>query len=223
MIRCIILDFDDTLIFSGRGFIKTVGATASMLGLSTPADSEIMEYPGTWEDFIRKTWPCMNVDEFKSVYRKNAEEIMYEIIPGANECLEELAGMLHIYVVTNRQKEMLDFRIRQAGLRSDLIRRFFCYEDLKYRKPDPRAFDAVFDEVGSIVSRGETLSVGDRVRDMQASLGAGLRFAAVLTGYQPREEFLFHGMDERDILSSIALLPRYVQEIDAGTEKTRMA
>ncbi|MBS3054020.1 MAG: HAD family hydrolase [Candidatus Aenigmarchaeota archaeon] len=82
----------------------------------------------------------------------------------------------------------------------------FLYENLKYKKPDPRAFD-VF--VGLNVAPENILYVGDTTEDYLASHGAGARFIGVMTGLSTRAEFELAGCKE--VIHSVGTLPEFIK------------
>jgi phosphoglycolate phosphatase-like HAD superfamily hydrolase len=210
----IILDFDDTLIVSHKYFFENTVTTAKALGLKKiPTEKEVVAYGTCWDDFIHKTWPDISVANYKAKFKEIAEDIHYPCIPGANETLDKLSQSHVLYILSKRPKEMMGLRIKQSGLRTDLFKRVYCNEDVIYKKPDPRTFEEIFLDISASgkLDKSSTLSVGDTLDDMAASLGAGLNFAAVTTGYFKREDFIGKGLPPKQILNSVNELPLYLE------------
>lgn len=206
----LIFDFDDTLIYSTKEFILGNELVAKHLEIRIPTAEECINYGTGWNDFITRTWPGIDISNFKKVYKEITKDIIYSIVEGANEALEELNTNYCLHVLSKRPKEMLGLRVEQTGINIDIFENVLCSEDVKYHKPDPRTFDGLLKKIAEKygpVSRNETYYVGDHPDDMLAAKGAGLRFVGVLTGVFGKDDF--NGYSE--IIPSVADLPQYLK------------
>jgi phosphoglycolate phosphatase len=212
MAKKIIFDFDDTLIESKMPYTLTMQKTAEELGLRVPSGREIAAFGRGWDEFIKFSWPNIQLETFKEHYRKMAQKVPYKIIPGANEAIEQLSKDYVLYVLSKRPKEMLSLRVQQTGIRTEFFKAIFCNEDTRFKKPDPRAFDEILHDIKSLgdLKYENLLSVGDTIEDMAASVGAGIFFVPVLTGYGTKQDFLDRGISSERILDSVADLPKYL-------------
>ncbi|MBR9706107.1 HAD family hydrolase [Candidatus Pacearchaeota archaeon] len=217
MKKTVIFDFDDTLLDSGRPFVDTTKQAAQLSGIRVPEEKEIMDYGKNWDDFIAKTWPGINATNFKKIYHDLAVKVVYKTVPGANGALEALQEDYNMYILTLRDREFLQLRIDQSGLRSDLIKRIFTIEDVKHTKPDPRTFDELFQDMKNgddkEINRNHVISIGDRLDDFYAAQSARINFAAVLSGYSTKDQFKQAGLSTDKMLSSVAQVPKYLEEI----------
>jgi phosphoglycolate phosphatase-like HAD superfamily hydrolase len=215
MFTNIIFDLDDTLMDSTGSFILANQQVAKKLELRIPTEDECIAYGNSWEDFIAKTWPGIDVNWFKAQYLPIANRIVYKLIEGVNPVLEEMAQSRGLYVLTKRAKETLAVRVEQTGLQIDLFEEIYCNEDVQFKKPDYRTFNEIFDHIlkkDGYYSRSEILSIGDKVDDYIASRDAGLHFVAVRSRYTAPEDFIREGLAEEKIIDSVARLPDWIRD-----------
>ena len=213
-IKHIIFDFDDTLIYSTRYYLKNMVEAAEMLGLRKPTEKEILQPADSWEDAIKTLWKEADVEKFKEKYTEIASRIEYPCVEGAVLALEKLKDKYSLYILSKRGGDLASLRIEQSGIKQEFFKKMFFYEDTEYRKPDPRTFNELFQEIErqekSSLKLEEILSVGDNTDDMKASLGIGINFVAVLTGYYTEDDFINLGLERKNIIKSVACLPDYL-------------
>ena len=80
------------------------------------------------------------------------------LIPGAEECLQELQGRYSISLITNGIGCVQRDRIRRTDT-GKYYSHVFISEDIGYAKPDPRFFSAVLSELGA--EKESCIVIGD--------------------------------------------------------------
>ncbi len=210
VLKIIIFDLDDTLIESRKNFIATCIKTAETMGIRVPTEHDFIWYGDNWYDFIQKTWPEVEPQEFDRVYTGFARNIAYNRFKGVNRTLSELKVNYELYILTKRSRTFLDLRLAQSGIDRSAIKKIFTSEEMAYQKPDPRAFDVLKAHLSEFKPE-ETLYVGDHLGDMQAAHGAGIHFVAVLTGYFTRHDFIEHGLTVEHIIEDVTKLPAWLK------------
>ncbi|MBR5285035.1 MAG: YjjG family noncanonical pyrimidine nucleotidase [Clostridia bacterium] len=95
------------------------------------------------------------------------------LIPGALELCRLLSRKTELYVVTNGFMDTQAQRIKAAGLEG-LFKGVFASQAIGYEKPDPRYFDAVFEQIGRD-KIDKTILLGDSLSsDMKGGKAYGL-------------------------------------------------
>ncbi|HXV26766.1 MAG TPA: HAD family hydrolase [Candidatus Paceibacterota bacterium] len=108
--------------------------------------------------------------------------------------------------------------------RVDLMRSFdimSCRQDVEHRKPDPRAFRYVLEQLQERfgIGRDDCIFIGDTPVDIDAGKQAGIRTLVVQTGPYLLEHVLQYPMDLHDILKSLDDLPQWMEKNhDGGLE-----
>ena len=205
LMKHLIFDMDDTILASKDSFAKTIQTVARELEVRIPSVEEISSF-GHWNEYVKDTWPGLDMETYKLAHKRISETIPYSTIPNANETLEYLSQNNKLYVLSKRPKEMLDLRVGQARLKVDLFELILCREDTKYSKPDPRSFE----EVTAFISRNhpdfeasDLFYIGDHLDDYVAARDANIEFFAVKTGNFGEVDFSAAGLSRDNILRDI--------------------
>ncbi len=212
-IDTLIFDLDDTLIHSNRYFIQLNQQLARRMGLRVPAAEEIIAYGQSWEDFITKTWPGINIAMFQQEYYAIADSVHYTPIEGVHQALEQLERY-DKYILTKRARSTIGLRLQQTRIDKTHFVRIYCNEDVKYKKPDPRCFQEIFENVErrkGTRPRSSILAIGDRPDDYLAARRAGIPFVGVRSEYTKEQELLDEGLPTENIIDSVAMLPGYLR------------
>ena len=200
-IKAIIFDFDDTLVASGKSIMETFVKTGEDLGLEMPPTDEIMKVLGLpLVKLLPALWPDVDINKASTLFLQHYESVLVPQITNANQILHSLKEQgYHLYIVTgniNVRKHLV-----KAGFSDDLFMGIFTPHDLPYHKPNAKVFDHFLEKY----HRDELLYVGDSMTDAEASLGAGIPFIGVLTGYCKREDL--EGIGATQVLPSVQELP----------------
>jgi phosphoglycolate phosphatase len=116
---------------------------------------------------------------FREHYRRHLFEASH-VYPGVFEALRSLKDRLHLACVTNKEADLAQPLLEQAGLAPWLE---FCLspEQRSQRKPSPDLLLAAAGRAG--IAIGELLHVGDSRTDILAARAAGCRVVATRMGY----------------------------------------
>jgi phosphoglycolate phosphatase len=178
--RLVIFDLDGTLSDSFPWFLTVVNSFADRHGFRRIESHEIETLRGksSREIIASLQVPYWKLPAIGADMRRLKAQHMSEIplFAGVPEMLRELSERGVALALVSSDNEA---NARAAlGVHASLIRHYDCGASLfgkasKYRR--------VMSEAG--VSRRETLSIGDEVRDAEAARKAGIDFAAVSWGY----------------------------------------
>jgi putative hydrolase of the HAD superfamily len=96
------------------------------------------------------------------------------LIPGALEVLGELKGRGHrIIILTNGFDEVQRIKVDNSGI-APFVDRVLTSDELGYKKPDPRCFEAAFEKTGC--TAGNTWMIGDDFHaDIRGAAAVGMR------------------------------------------------
>lgn len=222
MIKAILLDADGTLFDSTLPSMERHRELAGNLGLTVPTIEQLKQvWGGDWNDEVRAltalvNWPDNAAELFKWTYLESYHTLSYQPIPQAAAAVRDLhrAGF-KLGIITNRDKETLIRRIKEAGIEPDWFYRIQVCSDHEFRKPDPRVFTPILQALFAADIRvHETIYVGDIASHDLAAAAAHnppIKFVAVTTGLNTAEEFLAAGLETSHILPSIAHLPEWLK------------
>jgi len=128
-----------------------------------------------------------------------------ELIPGATELLEQLAGNVTMYVVTNGISKTQRARLEGAGL-TDFFEGIFVSEETGFQKPMAGFFDHVFARIPQF-DPARTIIVGD---SLSADIAGGNQAGIATCWFNPE------GKSAADIkptftITSLAELPALLE------------
>jgi len=187
-IRAVLFDLDGTLLDSAPDLVGSLNWVRRSEKLPPLAVSEMQRFASNGavgllkagmpaaDDATLETWR----QRFLEHYSQNSfrESRLYDGIPELLEFLD--ARGIPWGIVTNKT-EALTLPIVEAAKLSDTISCVVCGDTLNESKPHPAPVSLACGMVD--VSPGETLFVGDDVRDIQAGRAAGTQTAAAYYGY----------------------------------------
>jgi phosphoglycolate phosphatase len=206
VIEKVIFDVDLTLIDSFNGVHQIYCAVANKLGLGKPS-----------QDDLRGQWGKKIPDILAGLFGENQRENVYKVLAevsegyelplfiGVSQALRTISeGGLSLGILSTSDKRFFRPHLERSGVWGlfDLV---VGGEDTKVRKPDPTVFAGFLKN-----HKPEKLVyVGDALVDWEAARDAGLGlFLAVTTGHTSRNDFLFAGVPEVQILDSAASVPK---------------
>lgn len=218
MIKAIILDFDDTLCMTMQACYKIDNALVQQLG-----------HPSISKEIYQQTWgldydiatslraPGIDVNQFRKLL---AQELPKYIQSGEYDAIsDERIAVLKklreqgkkVLVLTNRDVLELQHILHPEHKLAELVEAFYYKSNMKYHKPDPRAFAHIESE--HRWKPHECVYVGDSVGDAVAAKGAGLHFIASLeSGLRKKSDFKSCPVD--DFIYHLSELPDAISKID---------
>src|SRR3989338_5711437 len=219
-IKAVIFDMDDTLLRTYRIAYGTYMLTAKALGLKKVPMKRFLKHWGfPYNELIKGTWRNAPIEKFSKMHGKLAKKRPYSLIKGTNEMLAELKRKkLFLAIMSSKHTKAIPMRAKQAGLKLNYFRELIGLESAPFHKPDARVFNKIIAELKNRkIKKSEILYVGDGLMDYKAAKNAGLQFAAVLTGFRKRNDFLRAGLNKENILKSAVEVPAFIesQEIKA--------
>jgi len=187
-IRAVLFDLDGTLLDSAPDLVGSLNWVRRSEKLPPLAVSEMQRFASKGavgllkagmpaaDDATLETWRR----RFLEHYSQNSfcDSRLYDGIP---ELLEFLGARGIPWGIVTNKTEALTLPIVEAAKLSDTISCVVCGDTLNESKPHPAPVSLACGMVE--VSPGETLFVGDDVRDIQAGRAAGTQTAAAYYGY----------------------------------------
>ena len=201
-IETVIIDFDDTLCLTEEACFGLENETLRKMD-RPPMSREV--HMQTWGqplyDAIQLRSPGVDADRFwelmPSVHEEFIRNGQIDVVPEANLLtLDRLAKLgKQLMILTSRTRlemqHLLDPNHHLAGR----IGSFYYKDNMKFHKPDPRAFEIIEQDHG--LTPDVCAYVGDSPGDAAAAKGAGLHFVASLeSGIRTRDEFSGYPVDQ---------------------------
>lgn len=209
IVKMIIFDVDGVLLDTPRRNLEELFKIVESLKLPPPSMEIVKRAWGlNLRNFLSVVLPEVPLKVFlaerdKAGYLKDRPLR----VPYVRRVLSRVSEAYLMSIVTNRLGESLE---ETMGAEKISLRDFWFVETAsslppEFQKPSPKAFTRIILEAFSEgIYPEEMLYVGDNRMDMQSSRGAGLQFAAMISGFpMTREDFLKLGLLEEQILESI--------------------
>ncbi len=136
------------------------------------ARGEEMTFEEVYGSALTKLGIPRNEETLEMLHGLFKRHYKQELFPCVEEVLEELTGRYSLALISNTMSDQPRRILERTGLARhfDVI---VCSRDLGIRKPNPRIFDHVLEELG--VKPNEAAHVGDNVEaDMVGASNAGL-------------------------------------------------
>lgn len=192
--KAVIFDFDYTLGDSTEGIAASVNHGLEKLGYEAGGLEDIKKTIGLSlkETFARLTGSRDQEEarQFCIFFKEKSDQVMVDhtrLYPAVRPVLEELRRQqCRIGIVTTKYHYRIDQildKFQMAGLVDVIV----GAEDVKAEKPSPEGLLYAIGQLGA--DRKEVLYTGDSVVDAKTAAGAGVDFAAVLTGTTPPRDF----------------------------------
>lgn len=202
----VIFDLDGTLINSPEAYYHVVRAAFGKLGFP-PVTREILYHAAQNGDFQWDEVLPLNYADGREVLIEKARAVILEMysqffagrlrmIDGVAEVLRKIAAVgLKMGIVTSTPGKLMAAKVvplRESGVEG-LIESVITTDDVRRVKPDPEPLLVCAERLG--VSAEKTVYVGDTLSDIRAGIAAGMKTAAVLTGFATREALKEEGPD----------------------------
>ncbi len=217
--KVVVLDLDMTIIdtFASSLVLHTRMRDLYYPDLDIDVESEMRKLWGLpqhefWLKLFREK--PENMDLFRKRIKGIVKDIKFSALGQAKNVLEELHKTYRMAVLTSASQSGLTKTLSDTDIPKNLFDFLQTEEITKVHKPDPRTFDPLIEFFAEQeIGQRDMIYVGDDVRDYQAADGAGMDFAAVLTGFHTREDFEKVGVAPQCILCSIDDLPEYLRTV----------
>ncbi len=225
-IKAVILDFDGVVNDSFAEGMRRIKILAAVHDIHF-GRAERMKLTDLWGlpgiDLLEKGLDISRglAEAFYPEWERMDLELPNGLVPGAKDVLlwlrrnELVSGLL-----TTRNKQNID----DIFERIDLKREFSVIstrQDTEYRKPDPRAFRFVLEQLAEKhgVTKEQCVFVGDTREDIRAGENAGIETLVVLTGPYSLKHIHDCPIKLTNVLKSIDDLPFWIEENHSGELK----
>lgn len=187
-IKAVLLDFDETIVYSNKDHVKSYVIAAKQWGLRNP-DGKIEAMIGrsainilaglfpdlALEDLIRLK------DEKEVAYRKIIARKRLRTIAGLEDLLKFLKKeKITVGIVSSASMKNITLILRRLGLRR-YFRVIVGAETVKAHKPKPDPVLAAARKLG--LKPGECVYIGDSIYDMMAARNARMTGYGLETGF----------------------------------------
>ena len=194
MFQAVCFDFDYTLGDCTESIIAGFRHGLTALGWPEPDREAVRATIGyLLEDAYTMLTGDKNPEnraKFRPLFLEVAQELQRReavLFPGAVELLQALHTRgIKAAIVSTKRRDTLEIIMDRYGLLQDL-ETVIGSADVHRPKPDPEGLMLAMERMG--VTPEETLFCGDTVLDAGAAQNAGCRFAAVLNGTTPADDF----------------------------------
>lgn len=195
MIKAVILDIDDTLSLTEVVSFNIENKILKNMGQPTMSRKVHLE---TWETPPSKAIPIrapgVDVTEFMLAYTEALDKCIesgkFDLIPKQNlAALDKLIEQgKQLMILSSRNHARIKHLLKPGSLLASRISAFYYRDNLEFRKPNPKVFDALLQQSG--LKPAQCVYVGDSLRDAKAAKGAGLHFIASLeSGLRQKKDF----------------------------------
>ncbi|MFH1333260.1 MAG: HAD-IA family hydrolase [archaeon] len=209
-IKAIVYDFDNTLVATNEYVLqhlietsnRVLGAEQTQTLARTSYVKEIQSKNLPFEEIFTTIFGEETGSKVLAEYRATAKDKPFFATNGGISLVNHFKTKgVYQGILTNRTN-MLPERLAQAEYPAlDFL---LTPSSKEHRKPSPRAFDAVLEELAQKgISKEEVLSIGDHTDDYLSAKAAGIKFVAVLTGETTKEEFVKKGLEENRIVKNL--------------------
>ena len=176
MIKCVIIDWDGTLIDSMETVFKIYSVHSGK-----PLEYIRKNFDPDWRNFIAKeNLPEMSYDKWQQLL----DRFGTKIFQGAAEFLRKLKKDYVLCLATSTTIITVNADLKRYGL-SGIFDVFVTSEDVRKLKPDPECLKVALKKLNA--EKEECVFVGDADADATAAKAIGMKFIGVGWGYQPPE------------------------------------
>ncbi len=198
MLYIIIFDIDDTLIetfnYSFNLFQKLAG---------TPLDKNIFlqnyTQPNWFEKNLQYFFPNQNIEEIKLTYEKLKKTLPRKILINLDLFYNLKNRWFKFGILTNWPANKTTNKLKQIWFKENDFEIILHGGNLKYPKPNPKAFDPILTNF----PKNKIFYIWDSLDDFQAAKSANIQFRAVLTWIATKQDFQNSWLDEKNIFSDV--------------------
>lgn len=200
-IKAVVIDIDDTLCLTEAVCYEMETEIMLKMGRQ-PFSREV--HVSTWGMVLKEAIlirsPGIDYNEFKMCFQPVVREYVQagklDAIPLENYAtLDKLIDDgKKVILLTSRSELELEHMLRPDHELASSVHEFYHKDNIKYHKPDPRAFDELL--LNNSLNPDECIYIGDSVGDAAAAIGAGLKFIASLeSGLRRESDFANYPVD----------------------------
>ncbi len=217
MINALVIDLDDTLCMTEEICFELENSVLSQLG-RVPMDRKV--HLKTWGmplfEVIETRSPGVDVEAFRGLYRNLitdfiASKKLDSISEDNYKALDSLINLnKKVMILTSRSHDELSHLLEPDHRLASKIKAFYYLDNMKFHKPDPRAFDSLLYDFK--LQPQQCAYIGDSVSDAVAAKKAGLYFIASLeSGLRERSDFNGQEVDIfidrfKDVVEAVQIL-----------------
>jgi len=196
MIEAVIIDFDDTLCLTEAACFEMENETLMAMGREPmPREVHISTWGQPLFEAIAVRSPGIDVEAFKEAYHpiiaEYTRENKLDVIPDENyKTLDRLIAEMgkKVLILTSRTYGEVRHMLEPDHLLASRIEGMYHKDNMKYHKPDPRAFNELLADHG--LRPEYCVYVGDSKGDAISSKAARLSFIASLeSGLRQKSDF----------------------------------
>ncbi len=190
-IQGVIFDLDGTLVDSREADLRALSkAVREIMGEEIPLET-LDRFFGISSRETAEQISAAEADRLIARwvvhYQQEAAEGLH-MFPGVEPALRELhASGLQLGVVTLQTRSEMNFT-RQCVQLDHLICSWVAMDDTTHPKPHPEPLFLVLEQLG--LEAGQSVMIGDSIKDMNAGRAAGCRTGAALWGSLERDDIL---------------------------------
>jgi pyrophosphatase PpaX len=192
-----IFDLDGTLVNNLDLIVKSYNFALSEIEDRTFSRKEVFSLFGpTLEEMIEAAVPKREAkaatQRYHDYYRKHFRRYA-KLYPGIRELISGLRNAnIRVSIYTGSDARMTKATLEESGLRDD-FQLVITADDVQRQKPDPEGL--IRSTTLMSADPGQTIYLGDAVRDIEASRRAGITSAAALWGFTNQSELKAHHPD----------------------------
>jgi len=213
-IRCLIFDFDGTLIDSSDGVVDAVNYSLRRMGADEQPPERIKAFIGYPLSQMYPVFTDVPVAELYAHFRvRAAETVVAASVPleGVEETLSRLrqSGYL-MAVASTKVREHINGIVVKLGWR-DYFRALVGGDEVAHVKPDPEMFRVALTRLGAMAD--ESLVIGDTINDILAARAVPMASVAVNSPYGGRAQLQASRPDH--FIETLSDLPALLANHDA--------
>ena len=200
--KCLIFDWDGTLMDSAGLIVNAVRSAAEHAGLSVPEPDNVRVGIGTSFDAqYQRLFGAESQDSyasFKDLFYAFYNKEMPKLYPGVEKLLADLEGQgYYLAIATSGSRRMLNDMFLAYN-----VEQYFaltCTADEFNAKPDPEMLKYIMSVLD--VDESNTIMIGDSVNDVYAAKNAGIDCLGVTGGVGSGDDLL--GAGAMDVIADI--------------------
>jgi HAD superfamily hydrolase (TIGR01509 family) len=199
MTRCVLFDFDGTLIDTWRLYLESFRRALEPHFNRLLSDGEILDlHPTAERRLLRRVVEDIRLadyfESFLSHYRAVHDAFLDGLYPGVPAMLADLQADGYVLgVVTGKSRAAWNTTFSKSGLQAfDVV---VTDDDVMHPKPDPEGLMTALKAVN--VRPSEAFYIGDSLLDCEAACAARISFGAALWSKQTFEQDAFVAAVER--------------------------
>ena len=197
-IKAVFFDHDDTLVDTiGSKWAQHKFIASKYYGRELTEEDLHEHWGKPLEDLFRLFYNTDDIQQAMDYTLAHHEEFPKPLFPETIPTLRRLhaAGKI-VGIITATLRLSFEHDLDLHNVPREIIDYTQTADDTEFHKPDPRVFEpAKVWLAGRSIKPGQTLYIGDGLKDMRAALGAGFSFLGVESGLVTASEFRQNGAE----------------------------